>query len=237
MDLPLSLRSSMTSAYRDEARADGTYLYDYAPARFERSNEAARRASDLGTPMILLLDLGAGQWLPTYPVFIVADEPEARRFHVSSSARGVAKTTATAAVDPGYEYTLQPRRLHQRHFRVLVLAAYEERCAMCHLRHASLLDAAHIRPDREETAVLASRGVSLCKIHHAAFDVHYVGIEPLAEPVIRVRRDILSEEDGPMLRHGIQEMDRRPLLLPRLKTNHPDRDALEDRWQRFKEAG
>jgi hypothetical protein len=39
------------------------------------------------------------------------------------------------------------QRLHQQLFRERVLRAYQERCALCSLRHQELLDAAHITPD------------------------------------------------------------------------------------------
>jgi Transglycosylase associated protein/HNH endonuclease len=37
-------------------------------------------------------------------------------------------------------------------------------------------------------------GLSLCKLHHAAFDRHFLGLRP--DYVIEVRRDILKEHDG-----------------------------------------
>ena len=44
--------------------------------------------------------------------------------------------------------------------------------------------------------------MSLCRLHHAAFDRSFLGVHP--DYIIRVRTDVLEEVDGPMLRHGLQ---------------------------------
>ena len=95
------------------------------------------------------------------------------------------------------------QRLHQRSFRERVLRAYREQCALCRLRHQELLDAAHIVPDTEPGGdPIVPNGLSLCKLHHAAFDRHFVGVR--GHYVVEVRPDLLEEHDGPMLVHGLQ---------------------------------
>jgi len=117
-----------------------------------------------------------------------------------------------------------------------VLQAYETRCALCRLRHADLLDAAHIIRDADEGGLpVVPNGLALCKIHHAAYDRNILGVRP--DLVIDVRRDILDEADGPMLRHGIQEMAGVRLTVPRQRSAHPDRDSLERRYEEFRAAG
>ena len=49
---------------------------------------------------------------------------------------------------------------------------------------------------------MVPNGLSLCKIHLAAFDANVMGVRPYL--VIAVRRDILKEHDGPMLTYGLQ---------------------------------
>ena len=51
------------------------------------------------------------------------------------------------------------------------------------------------------------------KLHHAAFDRHFLTVRP--DYTIEVRRSILEEEDGPMLLHGLKGMHDRPIYLPR----------------------
>jgi putative restriction endonuclease len=60
-----------------------------------------------------------------------------------------------------------------------------------------LLGAAHIIPDSDpEGHPEVSNGLSLCKIHRAAFDRGIIGIRP--DYAIEVREDALKEVDGPM---------------------------------------
>ena len=78
------------------------------------------------------------------------------------------------------------QRLHQQAFRDRVMRAYREHCAVCRLRHAELLDAAHIIPDSDpEGEPRVSNGLSLCKLHHAAFDQKLFGIRP--DLIVEVR--------------------------------------------------
>jgi len=94
------------------------------------------------------------------------------------------------------------QRIHQQAFRERVVAAYRSQCAMCRLRHASLLDAAHIVPDSEEGEPKVSNGLALCKLHHAAFDGFLVSVTP--DYGIQVRTSVLEEEAGPILEHGLE---------------------------------
>lgn len=130
---------------------------------------------------------------------------------------------------------LTRQRLHQPLFRARVLEAYERQCAMCRLRHVELLDASHILPDSHPRGLpVVPNGISLCKIHHAAYDRNIVGVRP--DLLIEVREDILHETDGPMLRHGLQEMAGARLTVPRARASQPDRLALEERFEAFRAA-
>jgi putative restriction endonuclease len=84
------------------------------------------------------------------------------------------------------------------------MLAYQRRCAICSLRHADLLDAAHIIEDgRPGGDPVVPNGLALCKIHHAAYDRSILGISP--DLVVHIDGDVLVEVDGPMLLHGLQE--------------------------------
>jgi hypothetical protein len=65
--------------------------------------------------------------------------------------------------------------------------------------------------------------------------VFIIGITPDYE--IELRRDILEEIDGPMLRYGLQELHHSKLLLPSRKSDWPDRGRLEIRYGIFQNAG
>jgi putative restriction endonuclease len=122
-------------------------------------------------------------------------------------------------------------RLHQGRFRAIVLPAYRDRCAICRLKEVSLLDAAHITGDAFAVgAASVTNGVSLCSIHHRAFDQHLVGVSP--DYVVRVSSRLLEDEDGPML-DLLKRFDRSPLTLPSRSSNRPDRERLAERFDLF----
>jgi predicted restriction endonuclease len=55
-------------------------------------------------------------------------------------------------------------------------ASNEQKCAVCSLRHGELLDAAHIIGDGKPDGIpIVPNGLSLCKIHHAAYDTNLLG--------------------------------------------------------------
>ena len=113
-----------------------------------------------------------------------------------------------------------------------VLAAYRQMCAMCRLRHVELLDAAHILPDSDPDGMpTVSNGLALCKLHHAAFDSHLVGVRPGG--LIVVRSDLLRETDGPMLRHGLQGLNGQKIETPIRSELRPSEDFLARRFELF----
>ncbi len=136
----------------------------------------------------------------------------------------------------GHRPGLMTRRLHQSLFRVRVLDAYDETCAVCRLRHQELLDAAHILPDKHPLGEpVVPNGLALCKLHHAAFDADILGVRP--DLKIEVRHDVLREADGPMLKVGLQGFDGQIITVPRQKSLRPNVDFLAERYERFRKAG
>jgi putative restriction endonuclease len=127
------------------------------------------------------------------------------------------------------------RRLNQVSFRQRVLNAYRTTCAVCRLRHDELLDAAHILPDiHPRGAPIVPNGLSLCKLHHAAFDRSILGVHP--DLHIEIRTDILREEDGPMLLHGIQGFHGARVTVTRTPALQPNQEFLEERYEMFRRA-
>jgi len=125
------------------------------------------------------------------------------------------------------------QRLHQSSFRLRVLDAYHRQCAVCRLRHMKLLQAAHIIPDSDpRSQPVIPGGIALCSLHHAAFDSNIIGIRP--DCVVEVRREVLEEEDGPMLQHGLQEVHGMQLHTPRSPELRPSTDLLEIRYEQFR---
>jgi putative restriction endonuclease len=64
-----------------------------------------------------------------------------------------------------------------------------------------------------------------------AYDIDTVGID--ADYSVHIRKDILSETDGPMLEHGIKEMDKTKLWVLAGQGEKPDPGRLEIRFNEF----
>lgn len=95
------------------------------------------------------------------------------------------------------------------------------------------MDAAYFKPDAKPEGIpIVKNGISLCKLHHAAFDAYFLGIRP--DYVIEIRKDLLDEEDGPMLIHGVKDLNNRKIILPSPGTLSPDRELLERRYEEFR---
>lgn len=240
----LSILTTFTSdrqraPYEDVLGPDMLLRYKYEGTDPDRyTNVGLRRAYQTQVPLIWFVGVQQGLYVPVFPVWIVADEPDLLQVAVAldEDQRRLVQGGTISPIERSYAARISKQRLHQPIFRQRVIQAYRTSCAMCRLRHRSLLDAAHIIPDREDRGIPAvSNGLALCKIHHAAYDENIIGVRP--DLHVEVRTDILDEIDGPMLKHGLQEMNGRPLTLPLHRADHPNADAIEERYERFRAAG
>jgi putative restriction endonuclease len=57
-----------------------------------------------------------------------------------------------------------------------------------------------------------------------------------ADHKVHIRGDVLEEHDGPMLRHGLQEMHGQLITVPRDSRLQPRLEYLEERFARFRAA-
>ncbi len=239
---PISITSVERSKYTDEFVNDSTLHYSYRGDNpMHSDNVGLRNAWKDKVPLIYLHQIMKGRYFFAWPVFIVGDEPGKLRFTVAAENQSILSKESMLEEPMGeYRRKYETRevlvRLHQSTFRENVLRAYRDHCAICKLKHRELLDAAHIIPDREERGEpIVPNGISLCKIHHAAYDNSIIGISP--DYQIAVREDVLHEVDGPMLKYGIQSIDKQKIILPRSKNNWPDQERLDFRFNLFLEAG
>ena len=249
MDYPISIMTDPDSHYDDTWIGDDLILYNYQgenPNSWD--NLALVKIMEKRLPLIYFYKAEVGKYLAEWPIYITNANPFELKFTISMEDQNIIQNQneleygnmkiADAEAEYRRRYSTKKaiKRLHQGKFRVRVLSAYQEQCAFCCLRHLQLLDAAHIIPDTEEGGEpVVPNGLSLCKIHHAAFDSNIVGLSP--DYKIIVREDILEEIDGPMLRYGIQEMHGQEILLPSKRNNWPDQNKLEIRFKRFLKAG
>lgn len=225
--------------YEDSQGPDG--LHRYKLRRDERGsaeNEALRVAMREQTPLVWFVGVAPGIFNAIFPVWILAEEREEDQFVLALSAvqREVHPGSVIEPIFRRYLLTETKARLHQAVFSSQVMLAYETKCAVCALGHRELLDAAHIVPDSAPNGdPVVTNGLSLCKIHHAAYDRDILGIRP--DLVVEIRHDLLAELDGPMLRYGLQEHHGKKLLqIPRRRADRPDRERLNERYERFRAA-
>lgn len=242
LDSALSIRTvwrprGSDRPYDDAINADGLFRYKWRGDDPNHADNRALRASMLaGRPLIWFWGVGTALYQAIFPIYLIGEEDEHQQFVVATDGLQHLSTTESPIEEVlrGYLRSETLRRLHQPVFRGMVMRAYETSCAVCALRHAELLDAAHIVPDRHELGVAAVRnGLALCKIHHAAYDVRILGVRP--DLVVQIREDILKETDGPLLEHGLKALHGQPLrVVPSSRHERPDERLLTWRYERFR---
>lgn len=241
LDAALSITTAFTPIWRtapydDSIGEDGYPRYKYERADSDLStNRALRAAMEHRLPIVYFRGVEKAVYDAVYPVFVIGDDQSRHEFTLGFSRAEVGLDLASlTAPERVYAARLTKARLHQPAFRRQVLRAYNG-CTVCRLRHDSLLDAAHITGDAAEGGdPVVSNGLALCKIHHAAYDRNILGIDPGYR--VQVSRALLDEVDGPMLRHGLQEMHGAVISVPQHRLARPDRDRLERRYELFLQA-
>ena len=240
LDLPLSITTAPKGPYDDSFDQNNLLIYKYRGSDpRHRDNVGLRKVFQQQKPLVYLHGVVPGKYLAVWPIYIIDDNPEKLEFKavleelVAYSVKNDLAQEVSEAKRAYLTSTVKVR-LHQRNFREKVLDAYQSQCTLCRLKHRELLDAAHIIPDNlPEGKPIISNGLSLCKLHHAAFDKLLLGITP--DYTIHIRDDILLEEDGPVLQHGIIDLHKTKIVLPSSRKNWPNQEALEWRYKNFKE--
>jgi putative restriction endonuclease len=224
--------------------ASGRFTYRFRDPRSATPGASRQAAADnaamlaahrLLVPLIYFRGIAAGQYAAVAPVFITAVD-QASRIVEFEAALPLADTTKAGLVSPEDTRRYATRealyRLHQHRFRIAVLRAYETRCAVCALREAALLQAAHIIDDRDPRGgATVDNGISLCAIHHLAYDRNLLGIDP--KGIVHIASRLLEGSDGPMLSQGLQGFHGGVILQPRRSDERPNSERLEARYNQF----
>jgi putative restriction endonuclease len=235
----LSINTSSASPYEDEDTPDGV-LYAYRAGDVDQpDNRALRAAHELAVPIVYFVGTRPGWYKPFYPCYVVADDSPARRVLVTKGVMaGALEEREPVLLDDPIERRYAVRemrvRVHQARFRGRVIPAYRTQCAICRLKELRLLDAAHIVSDADvlgEPAV--NNGLSLCAIHHRAFDQNLVAVTPNYDVAVSPR--LLEDEDGPML-DLLKGFDGTAIVVPQRRSQRPDPERLALRYDQFVEA-
>ena len=243
---PISITTTSKGPYNDGFTSEGFLEYQYRGKDPNlRDNVGLRNAYHKRIPLIYFHSIKPGKYVAVWPVFILEDDPDNLKIKAAIDPAYNPALSNTIPLESNlynptesdigirkYITAITKQRLHQSAFRTYVLDAYSQQCTMCNLQHIELLDAAHIIPDNEKDGLpIVPNGLSLCKIHHAAYDNNIIGITP--DYSIKVRDDVLEEIDGPMLKYGLQSLEGNKIILPKRKADYPDRDRLARRYEQF----
>jgi putative restriction endonuclease len=243
LDLPISITTAPKGPYDDYFGKDNFLTYRYRGTDpNHRDNVGLRKVFERKRPLVYFHGIEPGKYLATWPVYIIGDDQSNLIFKVAVddpapafeySEPNISRQIAEVS-DARHAYLTATvkARLQQRSFREKVLDAYKSQCAFCRLKHRELLDAAHIIPDNlPESKSTIDNGISLCKLHHSAYDSFILGVTP--DYIIQVRKDILEEDDGPVLQHGLKGLHKTKLILPSSRSHWPSQESLEWRYSRF----
>lgn len=256
----LSLTTTPPKGTREAPYNDGldetgsSFIYHYRTAygstvrateAAEADNRALRAAAELAVPLIYFHGIGPSQYSVVAPVFVTRDDPARRLVELQAAlflgdasqlgASSGVDSTADAVDSRRYATREALVRLHQQRFRTAVLRAYGGRCAICALRESALLQAAHILEDRDPRGdAVVANGIAMCAIHHLAYDRNLMGIDPGG--AVHVAERLLREQDGPMLRTGLQGFHGARILQPRREHERPDPTRLGLRYEAFRAA-
>ena len=244
MQVPLSITTSPKGPYDDGIGPDNLLRYRYRGVNPQHpDNVGLRFAMHHELPLVYCHGVVPGRYVVLWPVYLVRDSPDDLSFSVTVDdvtqadifSRHGSGVKVAAETRRQYVTSLIRRRLHQSAFRERVLSVYRHQCAFCRLRHSELLDAAHIIPDSDPKGEpVVSNGISLCRLHNAAFDKFFLGVRP--DRILEVRRDVLEEIDGPTLRHAIQGLHGQSIVLLSRLAEQPSTVFLSERYERFLEV-
>jgi len=230
----LSINTTLSGIYDDQEVADGLWRYDYQSGGVEGKNTKLRKAWELQLPIIWFRQQEIGRRYVPYLVYVVDDFPELGYCLISPDLSLSLAIKTGDEIQKRYALREMKQRLHQPAFRARVLSAYGVRCAVCNLQMGALLEGAHITPDSDpNSSTKVNNGISLCTIHHSAYDAALLGID--TDFSIHIRADVMQESDGPMLKYGLQEMHRKDLILPSQQDHWPDLSRLSHRFHEFEE--
>jgi putative restriction endonuclease len=216
-------------------RETGLLRYSWAKGSVDAGdNRKLLAALESGVPIILFEKPLPNLYVPVFPVYVVDVDPARRHFIIDLDENRL-RRGGDVRLDKKYVERIVKQRVHQPMFRARVLSAYNTSCAVCTLKYPELLDAAHILSDSDERGLpVVTNGMAMCSIHHRAYDQNFLGVSPDYE--VRINERLLADSDGPMLLHGLQEMNGRALTVPKPKALRPSRDFLAERFEVFRVA-
>lgn len=123
-------------------------------------------------------------------------------------------------------------RVRKAGFRQGIMELYKEMCAVCKLRIVttdgrSAAQAAHIIPFNVSYNDDVRNGISLCPLHHWAFDEGLISLTDNYQVIVSETLSEKVDSEG-----AIKKLHRKNILLPDLTEHNPAREAMA--WHREK---
>ncbi len=149
---------------------------------------------------------------------------------IAAAPQGVSEDEITAGVAQPRRYAVTETRraLRALDFSARVLSAYEQRCAICGVQ-LKLLEGAHILPvQMPESTDETSNGISLCALHHRAYDRGLITFGP--DYAIQVSKKKMEELQAAGLAGGFQRFRdnlREIISVPAKQASRPNPAFVE----------
>ena len=154
-------------------------------------------------------------------------EPEMAQ---AASASGVVQDDTPEAANRARG--VATRLIRDARFSKDVRAAYNESCAMCGLT-LDLVVGAHILPVNAPGAPdKVWNGMALCHNHHAAFDKHFIWVDP-AKHDIKIRPDILEIAASETAAKVFTDNTRAKIVTPAASADRPKTDMFTKRYGHY----
>lgn len=115
------------------------------------------------------------------------------------------------------------QRINQNSFRAIILANYNEQCAISRCCIPQLLIASHIVPWSEDTnnRLNPTNGICLSPLYDKAFDKGYIGIRPNDYTVI-ISKELKNYKKHIFYQNCFAPIEDKPIMLPNKHNPNPD---------------
>lgn len=122
--------------------------------------------------------------------------------------------------------TVIKQRINQNAFRAMILANYNETCAISGITVPQLLIASHIVPwsDNEENRLNPENGICLSALYDKAFDSGLIGIRP-DDYTVTISKELKNYRHSDFYNNFFLRIENKAILMP--ERHSPNRDFLE----------
>ena len=218
-------------------RANGMWVYDMRernPAHPQ--NQWLKTAWTEGLPLIYLRGLAPAVYLPLFPVHVADWDAGAGQVRV---VLGLECTSQQDLVEPAlmgrelsrYTYGRMQNRVSVARFRVGVLEAYRDTCALSGLAQPQLVDAVPIAQGGSGGRLDVTEGLCMSRLHHAAFDANLFGIDP--DGRVHLSEQLDTYAPGDLFGRNLMSVAGRRISVPRAPEFQPNRELLAARFEQF----